>query len=322
MKPLFLAADFALLRDALFKHQVIVIRDQLRLSARAQFELTKRFDPAATIGRHGLDLHPVVSQMPHEPFMQIIGNSPAKRRRSGSGGGDDDDDDFTHFYRWHLDPRIGEGDAPPIVTSILALRLPAKRRMQTIRYGDGTGDELSAPLGTCVFASGEAMHELLSEEDRAFVQSTHVAYADEMTRDGLHPTGLSALPVPGCLSFDEEEEEEEGAEEHRRRLLPMCWKNPVTGRLALQVDPSTAMSLHWADGMVIEDVAQVRNILYRLQRPGIAPALLYAHDWREGDLVLFNNRGVLHTLVGTFNEDEIRVLRQVVLAGTDMPEGP
>ena len=37
-----------------------------------------------------------------------------------------------------------------------------------------------------------------------------------------------------------------------------------------------------------DDLAKVREIVHDLQRPGIAPDLVYAHDWKEGDLVLFN----------------------------------
>ncbi|KAH6661514.1 alpha-ketoglutarate dependent xanthine dioxygenase [Verticillium dahliae] len=38
--------------------------------------------------------------------------------------------------------------------------------------------------------------------------------------------------------------------------------------------------------------------VHRLQRPGIAPEKVYAHDWEEGDFVIFHNRGVLHSVVG------------------------
>ncbi|KAI1656303.1 hypothetical protein F4813DRAFT_131057 [Daldinia decipiens] len=57
-------------------------------------------------------------------------------------------------------------------------------------------------------------------------------------------------------------------------------------------------SLLVANGIVINDLSEVREIIYRLQRPAIAPKpkLVYAHDWEERDFVLFH-RGLLHSVV-------------------------
>ena len=43
---------------------------------------------------------------------------------------------------------------------------------------------------------------------------------------------------------------------------------------------------------------------------------------RENDLVLFHNRGVLHTVVGAFHPDQVRVFHQCNLAASDEPQGP
>lgn len=56
-------------------------------------------------------------------------------------------------------------------------------------------------------------------------------------------------------------------------------------------------------------------------RPGIAPALVLTHDWAAGDLVLFSNRCVWHSVVGTLGPDERRVFHQCNLGGTKPPEG-
>ena len=106
------------------------------------------------------------------------------------------------------------------------------------------------------------------------------------------------------------------------KILPMCWRNPVTGRLALQVHPSAVEKLHLGNGSVIEDLSQVREIVHRLQRPGIAPERVLAVDWEEGDLALFNNHGVLHSVTGSFRPEEVRVFRQCNLAASKEPLGP
>ncbi|PKK45329.1 hypothetical protein CI102_10127 [Trichoderma harzianum] len=299
-------------------------------SASAQYEFTERLNSAASMG-HGNKhnpkrflLSPDLNTVPHQPQVQIIGNGfvpehqgaknlrlqyPHHRSSHPTTIADEDDVEFTRFYRWHIDAALYD-DAPPVATTILAVTLP-KRRMQTVRYDDGTGDELSVPLGTIAFA-----------KDKAFVRSTRVEYAAHpyiwMGRAKSHPTGL------GLISEGKELDDEQlpPVDPTSIQILPMCWRNPVTNRLALQVHAAVARRLHLANGEVIDDLERVRDILYRLQRPGIAPQLVYAHDWEEGDFVIFHNRGLQHSIVGSLAEDEVRIMRQCIIAGTEMPEGP
>jgi alpha-ketoglutarate-dependent taurine dioxygenase len=106
------------------------------------------------------------------------------------------------------------------------------------------------------------------------------------------------------------------------QILPMAWKNPVTGKLALQVHPACVRKIHLADGSVIDDLEHVRDIIYKLQRPAISPQYVYAHNWTEGDMILFNNHGLLHSVVGSLRPDQIRVFRQCNLAASEPPAGP
>lgn len=231
-----------------------------------------------------------------------------------------DDVDNTRFYRWHIDAAL-YGLAPPRVTSLLAVRVPAGRR-QTCRYDDGTGDELDVPLGTTAFVSGYRMYDILSDEDKAFVRSSKVEYAAHpyiwMSGARSRSDGLGMESESRELS----EADLPPVEQDKIQVLPMCWKNPVTGKLAIQIHPSAVRRIHLADGSVIEDLKEVRDTIHRIQRPGIAPELVYPHDWVEGDLVLFNNRGVLHSVVGAFKEDEVRLFRQCNMAASSFPEGP
>jgi alpha-ketoglutarate-dependent taurine dioxygenase len=128
---------------------------------------------------------------------------------------------------------------------------------------------------------------------------------------GLVSDGLE-LPTSDLPAIDES----------KIKILPMCWRNPVTGKLALQVHPSAIEKLHLADGNVIDDLKTVREIVHRLQRPGIAPELVYAVNWDEGDLALFNNHGVLHSVTGSFTPEEVRIFRQCNLAASEEPLAP
>lgn len=330
-----------ILAEAFYKHQILVLKDQGHLSPRAHYEFTQRLNTAAAVGygnEHNTKsflLSPDLNTVPHQPQVQIIGNGfvrehqgvkdlklryPHHRSSHSTTIDDKDDMEFTRFYRWHIDAALYD-DAPPIATTILAVTLP-RRRMQTVRYDDGTGDELPVPLGTIAFSSGETTYDLLSEQDKAFARSTKVEYAAHpyiwRGRARSHPTGL------GLISEGKELDDDDlpPVDPASIQILPMCWQNPITKRLALQVHSSVARRLHLANGEVIDDLERVRDILYRLQRPGIAPQLVYTHDWQEGDFVIFHNRGLLHAVVGTLAEDEVRIMRQCIIAGVEMPQGP
>ena len=203
----------------------------------------------------------------------------------------------------------------------MAVSVPAGRR-QTLRYDDGTGEELDVPLGTTAFVSGYRMYDILSDEDKEFVRTSKIEYAAHpyiwMSKAKSRSDGL------GLHSDDAELSESElpPIDPSKVQILPLVWKNPVTGKLALQIHPSAVRKIHLKNGKVIDDLAEVREIVHRLQRPGIRPELVYAHDWEEGDLVLFNNQGVLHSVVGAFTESEVRLFRQCNIAAKEPPIGP
>jgi hypothetical protein len=46
---------------------------------------------------------------------------------------------------------------------------------------------------------------------------------------------------------------------------------------------------------------------------------VYPHDRKEKDLVLFHNRGVLHTVVGAFKPDQVHAFYQCDVAASDEP---
>ncbi|KKY25113.1 putative alpha-ketoglutarate dependent xanthine dioxygenase [Phaeomoniella chlamydospora] len=334
--------EFARLRELLYKECVVVIKSRTDISPKSQYELTRRFDPDALGYGHGktLDakrsvLHPDLKTIPHQPEVQVIGNGfvpsyqglenirlkhPHHKVFHKDCISEEDDLDFTRFYRWHIDAALYDLN-PPRVTSLLAVQVPKGRR-QTLRYDDGTGDELDVPLGTTAFVSGYKMYNLLSEEDKEFVRTSKIEYAPHpyiwMSPAKSRSTGLGMVSEGTELSFSDLPP----IDESKIKVLPMCWKNPVTGDLALQIHPSAIRRIHLKDGTTIDDLEKVRDIVYKLQRPAISPQYVYPHDWQEGDLVLFNNQGVLHSVVGAFAEDEVRLFRQCNMAASTGPLGP
>jgi alpha-ketoglutarate-dependent taurine dioxygenase len=335
-------ADFDVIRRALYENQVIIFKSQQDLSPKAQYELTRLFDPSVQSYGHGktLDtkksiLHPDLKTIPHQPQVQVIGNGPVAEFEGLQNItlkhphhktfhrhpiSEEDDRENTRFYRWHIDAALYDLN-PPLVTSLMAVQVP-KTEYMNLRYDDESGDELKVARGSTAFVDSFKMFDLLSEEDKEFARTTRVQYAPHpyiwMSQAKSRSDGLGMVSEGLELPYDQLPP----IDGSKIKVLPMCWRNPVTGRLALQVHPSAVEKLHLADGTIIDDLAEVRETVHRLQRPGIAPELVYAVDWEAGDLALFNNHGVLHSVTGSFLPEEVRVFRQCNLAASEAPFTP
>jgi len=335
------ADDFAVIQDALYTYQVVHIKNQSHMTPAEQFHLNNLFDPEATSYGHGKNLdakrsilHPDLKTIPHQPQVQVIGNGfvpsfegldnitlkhPHHRTFHKHPIPEEKDLQYTRFYRWHIDAALYDLN-PPKVTTLLAVSVPTGPK-QTLLYDDGSNEEMQVPIGTTAFVSGYAMYDRLSESEKEFVRSSKIQYAP-------HPY----IWMSQCNSFSDglglysEGKELDYAslppfEESKIKIMPMVWKNPVTGKLALQMHPSAVQKIHLKDGTVIDDIKKVRDIVHSLQRPAISPKRVYAHDWKEGDLVIFNNWGVLHTVVGAFAKDQVRIFRQCNVAASVSPIG-
>jgi alpha-ketoglutarate-dependent 2,4-dichlorophenoxyacetate dioxygenase len=77
----------------------------------------------------------------------------------------------------------------------------------------------------------------------------------------------------------------------RAALPPQCWrmtwKNPTNGRTALYL----ASHAYAIEGM---EQTQAQNLLAELIDAATAPGLSYAHAWRSGDVVMWDNRATMH----------------------------
>jgi alpha-ketoglutarate-dependent taurine dioxygenase len=294
--------------------------------------LTQKFDPSSGTYGHGktLDakrsvLHPDLKTVPHQPQVQVIGNGPVAEYEGLSNItlkhphhktfhktpiSEVDDREATRFYRWHIDAALYD---------LMAVSVP-KTEYQTLRYDDGSNDEMRVPRGSTAFVSSYRTYDLLSEADKEFARTTKVQYAPHpyiwMSPARSRSDGLGLVSD----GLELPREELPPIDEAKIKILPMCWRNPVDGRLALQVHPSAVDKLHLADGTVISDLKEVRDIIHRLQRPGIAPELVYAVNWDEGDLALFDNWSVLHSVTGSFLPNEVRIFRQCNMAASKDPQ--
>ncbi len=79
--------------------------------------------------------------------------------------------------------------------------------------------------------------------------------------------------------------------EERAALPPQCWrmvwKNPANGRSALYL----ASHAYAVEGM---GAAEGKNLIDELMTAATAPGTSYAHKWRNGDVVMWDNRATMH----------------------------
>lgn len=331
---------FAALAHAVLTHLVVVVRGQRHLSPRAQYELTRRFDPTVKAYGHGhrpeimrqsVLMQDLVS-IPDCPQVKLLGHGrvseheglrevelrhPSHRSFHETPLTDAEEAaGLTRFYRWHIDAALYELH-PPKVTTLLALEVPEGRR-ETVVYGDGSGDTLEVPLGTTAFVSGATAFDLLSPAQKDWALATRVRYAPHpyvwIRRARARADGLGLVSQGKELS----REELPAFDPEKVTTLPLVWRNPLTGRLSLQVHAFCVEEL-LVDGKPVGDLATCRRLLHDLMRPAISPSRVYAHPWKPGDLVIFNNRGVWHSVVGSLRADERRVYHQCNLAGSEPP---
>ena len=87
---------------------------------------------------------------------------------------------------------------------------------------------------------------------------------------------------------------------------PLVNVNPATGRKALYIDPGTVVGI---EGMP-QDEAD--SLLDELLAHTVRPENVYEHDWRTGDLVLWDNAVALHARDAFPNEENRLVKRMII----------
>lgn len=348
--------DFKKLYEATLTYLVTVIPEQQTLSPNSQYLLTKRFDPTIPEPKvegfggygHGKEfrhnqsvLRKDGTSVKSQPQVQILGQGVFQ---PGELGNENDEeislthpshttfhhtpltkdeitkDQKTRFYRWHIDSALYDL-SPPMVTTLLGITVPPASQTQTVHYDDGTGDVLKLTQGATCFVSGAEAFDRLSDDDKEFALNTTVEYAPHpyifisparATKDGLT-----------MVSEGKEKDFEDlpSWEDSKIKRLPMVWTNPVTGKHHLQVHGCCLYKLHTrtGDGIKILQLEDARKKVHSLMRPAISPDKILAHSWKQGDLVIFFNRGVWHSVTGEFKGtkngvDEKRLMHQCNIA--------
>lgn len=96
--------------------------------------------------------------------------------------------------------------------------------------------------------------------------------------------------------------------QNRRHLHPVVRQHPVTGRKALYISPTYVTHI---DGL---PQAESRAILAYLHAHCMQVEFLFKHRWTLGDMVLWDNRSVVHNAIMDYAPHQRRMHRASVFA--------
>jgi taurine dioxygenase len=191
---------------------------------------------------------------------------------------------FPHRRGWHTDQSYRR--PPPDISLFLAVIPVPKGQGQTL------------------FADGTAAYESLPPSLKARIEgleSLHVSSRARLTRDAV----LSG-ETPIVLQPHE-----------RPQRQPIVRVHPVTGRKALYLCESGQMD--WLEGPIVGMQPGPHGdgaaLLFELMAHMTQPQFVYIHEWDPGDLLVWDNRCLVHAATWFDAEKETRVMWRTTVSG-------
>jgi alpha-ketoglutarate-dependent 2,4-dichlorophenoxyacetate dioxygenase len=163
--------------------------------------------------------------------------------------------------------------------------IPAKYSLLSARVVNLTG-------GNTEFADMRAAYNTLDAATKALIEDMVCEHSLMYSRGSL-----------GMLEYSDEERAM--FRPVRQRLVRT---HPVTGRKSLY------LSSH-AGAIVGMPMAEARILLRDLNEHATQPAFVYVHRWRPWDLVMWDNRQMMHR-VRRYDDSQARDMRRTTVAGT------
>jgi taurine dioxygenase len=191
---------------------------------------------------------------------------------------------YPHRRGWHTDQSYRR--PPPDISLFLAVAPIRKDQGQTL------------------FADGTAAYEALSPELKARVDGL----------DGIHVQMSAGRSYAAVLAG---EQPRDLLPHQRPQRQPLVRVHPVTGRRALYLCEGGQMD--WLEGPIAgmqpgphgDGGALVFELMSHLTRP----EFIYVHEWTVGDLVVWDNRCLVHAATWFDAEQEARVMWRTTVSG-------
>jgi len=189
---------------------------------------------------------------------------------------------------WHIDGLFDDGP-PPKATMLSARRLAAMG-------------------GQTEFCSTYAAYDDLPEGERQYCESLRIVHSLEASNRATNPN-----PSPEAQARWREAEARRdragriGAKEH-----PLVWRHQ-TGRKSLVL----GMTVDHVAGM---PEAESRALIEKLTAHATRREIVYRHEWQIGDLLIWDNCGVMHRAL-PYDANSGRLMHRTVLYGVERING-
>jgi len=268
---------FAGVRDAFFRHSVVVFRDQ-HITAEQQIAFSRRFGE--------LEIH-VLKQFlhPRHPEILLISNIVEDGRNIGLA-------DAGRY--WHSD--LCYRPAPSMGSLLYALEVPH----------DGEG----GPLGDTLFASVACAYDALPDHlkrQSAGLKALHsLEHTFDRSRRDVDVRTTQSAADEAITRTRVTPEQKKVAE----AVHPVIRSHPVTGRKCLYVNDSTTVRIL---GLPDEEG---EPLLSELRARCIRKDFVYRHKWRVGDLVMWDNCSSQHQAVANYALPQRRLMHRTTVTGT------
>ena len=95
------------------------------------------------------------------------------------------------------------------------------------------------------------------------------------------------------------------------RTHPIVRTHPATGKKSLYVQPRFTIGI---EGMADEEAQPLLDALFAHQ---VRPGLVYRNRWRDGDLLMWDNRCVIHRAAGGYAWPDVRTMHRTTVLGDE-----
>lgn len=195
---------------------------------------------------------------------------------------------FPHRRGWHTDQSFRR--PPPDVSLFFCVRPAPAGQAQTL------------------YACGTAAYEALPEDLKRRIEGLDGIHV--MPGTGRSEQAVRAGETPRPLAAHEQPQRQ-----------PVVRIHPVTGRPALYL--CEAGQMDWIIGpflgMEPGPDGDGARLLYELMHHYTAPAFTYAHEWRAGDMTIYDNRSTIHSATWFDADNHQRIMWRTTTYGFPDP---
>jgi len=254
----------------------VVVIRDQDITALEQVEFSRRF---GALDRYILERYNLKSQPEIFVVSNILGDD-------GEPIGLGDAGRYWHTDMWSI-------PAPPRGSFLYAIEVPQR---------DGK------VFGDTYFSSTQAAYDGLPEDLRQAIEGREAVYSSKRL---VEFRVNAAQAQNGALS----KEEVEGMKERSKNMLqeithPLVRMHPRTGRKCIYFSEGAIA------GIVGMPQAEADEVLERLRQHLLQPEFIYRHQWRVGDLVMWDNCSCIHKATGDFDLPLRRRMHRTTLRGT------